>query len=159
MKLQHLKVHMRGQAILCNGVHYKVDSDGIIEVEDADDAKRLMASPDCVPYKAPQKAQKTPQAAPKPQPKPAPPKEPKAPEPAVEAVSPEPEPDDDGETGLLDEEGQDAGDQGEAPEWPDPDMSMTKAYLQEMADAYEVEHNPAMTKKDLIEAIMEKMYE
>ena len=153
MKVQNKNKHMWGKQILVNGVRYGVSAEGVVEVPDGV-GQRLLAAQEWMPYharKAPQEPVEAPQTAPKPQPKPEPPKEPeKAPEPAVEAEPPEP-----GAGGEAEsEEGvQDAG------EWPDPDKNMSKAYLQEMADAYDVKHDPTMTKRDLIEAIMARMYE
>jgi hypothetical protein len=43
-------------------------------------------------------------------------------------------------------------------EWPDPDLSMPKAYLEEMATAYEVKFNTKTTKKELVDRIMQAMY-
>lgn len=165
MKLQNSKKHMAGKSILVNGTHYKLGQDGVADVAKKD-AERLLTGPDWSVYKpaktakkaGPQKAaQKPPDGEPKVPP----------PDPASEAPQePENEPQEDpagegeGEPAGEAPQGTEDGSGEEDPNaWPDPDMSMTKAYLQEMADAYEVESNEAMTKKDLIEAIKEKMYE
>lgn len=44
-------------------------------------------------------------------------------------------------------------------EWPDPDASMKKSYLKEMADAYGVKYPDNISKKDLVELISAEMYE
>lgn len=46
-----------------------------------------------------------------------------------------------------------------ADEWPDPDMSMTKAYLQDMANAYGLSFAPGTKKQDLVNMIMTAMYD
>jgi len=46
-----------------------------------------------------------------------------------------------------------------ADEWPDPSMEMSKSYLQDMADAYDVKyHKTKTTKKELVEKIDAAMY-
>ena len=44
-------------------------------------------------------------------------------------------------------------------DWPDPEESMSKAYLQDMAAAYEVDCSPKVTKKELVDLIKAGMYE
>jgi len=176
--------HLRGKTVNCNGHRYEIDSDGFAHITDKADAKKLLSMNE---WSAPAKAKKAPQEAPVSPPKPEPPKEPsQAPEPAVEAVSPGSEEAEAGETTALDDPGLEAGDEevpeenpepaaepeedpeldeGPSPasddsvEWPDPTEAMKKDYLQEMAQAYEVEGWAALTKKQLVAAIMEKMYE
>lgn len=151
MKLQNLKTHMRGKAVLCNGIRYVVGADGMVEVADKD-AKRLLASLDwvrCGSAKAHQEPPEPVRAVAKPQPMPPPlttvlrvPDEPVALAPS-ESVA---------------EAKEEAG-EGVTGEWPDPDMTMTKSYLQEMAVAYEVPGGDTLTKKELITAIFGKMYD
>lgn len=44
-------------------------------------------------------------------------------------------------------------------DWPDPDMSMTKSYLMDMASAYGLSPQPQTKKQDLIKMIMTAMYD
>jgi hypothetical protein len=163
MKLRNKHDHMKGKSVLCNGTHYEVGPDGIVEVTDANDAKRLRASKDWLPVKNKaddaENSGKTPEAK-KPQPKkPAPPTAPPAePEAAEEAAEAEPEPveEEPGEKAVDEEPAGEA--EGEANEWPDPTMDMSKAELQEIADAYEVEYDNKTNKQGLVDAIMHKMY-
>jgi len=145
MKLQNLLPHMAGKAVLVNGTKYQLNAEGVVNVPNETDAAKLLASKSWRAFEDSVEAPTVPQKASEPQPQPAPPPEPpKAPVEAETASDP----------------GSDAGGEGKDPEeeWPDPDESMKKGYLQEMADAYEVEYTPKTTKKELVDAIMDKMY-
>lgn len=149
MDLRNKLSHMQGMSVKVNGTRYHIGADGVARDVQDEDAKKLLQndawsvytqrSP--VPGKAVEKpsmpAPEPPQAAPKPEKDPEPPAEPE------EALEPSEAPEEP---------------ESEEPEWPDPDMSMTKAYLQEMADAYDVEYDAKVTKQDLIDAILAVMY-
>jgi len=158
MKLQNSKAYMAGKSVLCNGTLYEIDKDGVADVAKKD-AERLLAGADWSVYKpakAAKKAgaQKAPQKPSEPEPK-VPPPEP--------ADDPQGDPAGDGEGEPAGEGGEEPAGEGTATEdpnaWPDPDMSMKKEYLQEMATAYEVEFEEKTTKQELVGAIMKKMYE
>lgn len=48
---------------------------------------------------------------------------------------------------------------GAEAEWPDPEVGMKKAYLQDMANAYGVVFTPATKKHELVTMIMQAMYD
>lgn len=172
MKLQNKLEHMREMAVLCNGTRYEIDERGVAEVEDEDDAKKLLSSSNWKVYREPadEKAPKAKKTKTKPETKKqAPPETPEDEESqeADEAAEQPDEPEGEGDGGAAEDEAPEGDDEPEgeegaeddASEWPDPDVSMKKDYLQAMADAYEVEYEEKTTKAELVELIKAKMYE
>lgn len=177
MKLQNKLEHMRGMAVLCNGTRYEIDERGVADIEDEDDAKKLLSSSNWKVYRKPaeEKASKTKKPKTEKQAPPKTPEDEESQEPDEGTEQSGEESAEDGGTGLLDDEGQEAegdgeeageeadadaeGEDGDANEWPDPDVSMKKDYLQAMADAYEVEYEEKTTKAELVELIKAKMYD
>lgn len=49
--------------------------------------------------------------------------------------------------------------EGDPNEWPDPDMTMAKPYLQDMAKAYGVTFKPQTKKQELVDLILKAMYD
>lgn len=68
-----------------------------------------------------------------------------------------------GEEGEGNEDDEDLSDDppvpGEGEEWPDPTDEMSMAYLQAMADAYEVKYAKNIGQTTLIERLKESMYD
>lgn len=176
MDLQNMLKHMQNQSVLVNGTRYQIDGDGIVRNVKPEDARKLLknkaawriyteggAQPQRSPQKAPEPAKKAemPKVAEK---------APVAPEKQPDADSTLPDQEASAMTAAQDQfEARKAGEAkspeeeaGEEPEtgeeWPDPDMKMSKSYLQEMADAYEVGYDDKTTKKELVERITKAMY-
>lgn len=187
--LVNLLRHMAGKSVLVNGTVYQIDPEGVVtDVADTDAAKLLqnkawmeydpeaeakreerrkvlreqykqekggiqlltregeLIDPHAV-NKAQEKAERTKDY-------PSMRSEPGSPEvdagvPAEEPVAPEIE------AATHEEKGTLGGDY----EWPDPDMSMKKAYLQDMAHAYGVKFNAQTKKQELVSKIMVAMYD
>lgn len=176
MFLRHIQKHMRGLGLLVNGTTYKVGPDGLLldaRGQPADiplaDAKRLLDPPrtdlrvvekkELAKGKGSAKGKKALPPAP--------------PDPSVEteddpADDPEGEPEgepEDGEPETEDETTPEAAPAGDPPipaegeAWPDPTEDMSKAYLQAMADAYEVPYTARTSAKKLVELCKKAMYE
>ena len=139
MDLLNAFKHMKGQQVTVNGNTYTVDSKGVAKGVKPEDAAKLLQNRKAWSPAPGERAPVTIKEAPKAKQEVAPP--PPVEEPAVgeteeEVAAPE-----------------------EATEWPDPEESMTKDYLQSMADAYQVPYKSNTTKKELVAAIHAAMYE
>ena len=136
MKLQNTVAHMAGTTVKANGNVYEVGPTGITDVDNENDAQRLLA--DRSTWR--RYVERAPVVA-KPDSEPA-----KVEIPKVVAKAPEkaPEPTTESDTGI---------------DWPDPKPSMTVKQLHEIADAYQVEYTAKTTKSVLVETIMGAMYE
>lgn len=161
MNLRNRLEHTRNTLVKVNGNYYRIGFDQLARDVLDEDAKKLLKGttwevvegelpPEEKPFGAKEiqapiqveKPKKAPEQPPQPQVKPEVPKAAQAaPVEAEEAADADPE-----------SEGE------EAAEWPDPDESMPKKYLQEMADAYAVEYDNKTTKKELVALINTEMY-
>lgn len=181
MKLQNKLKHMRGMGVSCNGTIYKLDDEGVVEVKDKADIEKLFSAAEWAPYKTPKKG-KVPKAAKSQIKKSVLSEAPIVLDPVLDPV-PDPEqelvegettdtietledPDSTNIPTTNDEAEAENNDDsvGEGPEidpdeWPDPEVSMKKEYLQDMADAYDIEYEDKTTKTKLVELIQVKMYE
>jgi hypothetical protein len=146
MDLKNRHEHMRGKTVLVNGNRYQVEQDGVARNVDQADAKKLLQGEAWRIHTARKAVSKpdTKPSIPVPAAKPEPAPAPEAPTPPVE---PEPE---------AQEAPEAVEDDGAS--WPDPDESMDLEFLQQMADAYEVEYTARTAKKTLVKRIMAAMY-
>lgn len=174
--ITHLE-HRRGTAIYVNGTTYPIDKDGVVRDIPEVDATKLLSSNEWAVFSAEQLAMKKSrierareqfkasrdgltlldeQGRPIRQPEPAA----QATQPAPEVAGPPPLTPE--EIAPIPLENLNPGiDEGLGlDEWPEPTMEMSKAYLQEMADAYDVKYHKIKTNKpDLIKAIKAVMFE
>jgi hypothetical protein len=155
MDLYSLDTHLKGRSIYVNGTIYPIDAEGVARgLSDADGKKLLTmsswsASPPTASRRAAAKARiqlvtSTGALIPPP-----PVTEPKVPE-------VEPEPTDFPSMKSEKPEDEKAVLRGD---WPDPTIEMSKAELQEMADAFGVDYDAKKTTKpELVENIHKAMY-
>lgn len=154
MKLKNRLPHMRKQSVKVNGNRYDLDMDGIADVDNAEDAKKLLKGDAWSRYYPKleeveqddasiiPEPESVPEPTPEPTPEPEPISEPE-PNPVQEPVQ---EPVTDEETEELDKQ------------FPDPTMDMTVKELKVLADAYQVSYKDQPNKETLIGRIMKAMY-
>jgi len=174
---------MAGKAVMCDGTTYQIDATGVANVTNADHARKLLtmsawracSGDESGPQKAPEKL---PMPVPKAE---APGKPVEEPQEAGKDSQGEAADPTKGNAGFATQEEADAAKAAgpmkavdpagvpppaaDVPEgegstaWPDPEMTMNKSYLQEMATAYEVKFEDKTTKQQLVDDILKKMYD
>ena len=131
MRFRSTIPHKAGSSLLINGSQYQIDADGVIEVQDHEDAAKLKQDATWLPLAAPKIRE----------PKQASPREPIVAEAEeVEAIE-----------APADAEPE--------PEWPEPHEGMELSFLRSMSDAYKVKYGPRSLKATLVRNIKKAMYE
>lgn len=157
MDLQNILERKRYTKVLVNGTVYEIDARGVVRDVKKEDAEKLLKNSKVwriYNEKQPVKRAQSEKAPEKPEP---PPEDPEVSQEPEEAPAEAPEAPEEASEDSNEEDGEEP-EEASGDEYPDPDMRMNKAKLQEIADAYEVEYSSSTTKLELVDLINEAMY-
>lgn len=140
MDLQNILEHKRNTKVFVNGRLYQIDGMGIVRDVRPEDSKKLLLNRNVwrlwdAPPAKPAPIMPAPKA--------------EVPKPSITPIL---------ATSMAPIEQGPVEEDGEEEDWPDPDMSMSKGKLREIADAYEIPYEPRTKKVELVKLIEKAMY-